>query len=63
MGESIEQLLPGIQKQLIYGIEPLLYRNEYKKDLGLYYSDESFRAFEVVVGARISTYPPRSIVC
>jgi ferredoxin--NADP+ reductase len=37
--------------RLFYGARTgmdLLYRNEYRKDLGLYYSDESFRAFEAV---------------
>ena len=47
--------------RLFYGAKTgmeLLYRNQYKKDLGLYYNDESFQAFEAVSARPHFDVPP-----
>ena len=47
--------------RLFYGAKTgmeLLYRNEYKKDLGLYYDDQSFQAFEAVSARPHFDVPP-----
>ena len=47
--------------RLFYGAKTgmeLLYRNEYKKDLGLYYDEQSFQAFEAVSARPHFDAPP-----